>query len=151
MTVPLWAAVASLFVACFEPVKHALEVHMAPLNEAINVAGKCAVPLTLVVLGAYFFVPHPESDCAANDLVVPHRKKTANQTWFQHLRHLVSSSLTSDHQADASRRAAAQQTPPKETTTVALAVAARMLITPAVLLPFIMYATRSDWHAVFEE
>ncbi len=40
---------------------------------------------------------------------------------------------------------------PKETITVALAVAARMLITPAVLLPFIMLATKSDWHAVFEE
>ena len=148
MTVPLWAAIASLFVACFDPVKHALEVHMAPLNEAISVAGKCAVPLTLVVLGAYFYVPEPEDDCAGMTTSLPRRKKTAKQAWFQKLRSLIRSA--SSNGTDVGRRNA-DPTRPKETITVALAVAARMLITPAVLLPFIMLATKSDWHAVFEE
>jgi hypothetical protein len=57
MTVPMWSALLSLLVACIEPLKHALLNHLHPLNTAIANAGKCAVPLTLVVLGAYFYVP----------------------------------------------------------------------------------------------
>ncbi|KJA25732.1 hypothetical protein HYPSUDRAFT_37175 [Hypholoma sublateritium FD-334 SS-4] len=148
MTVPLWAAIASLFVACFDPVKHALEVHMTPLNEAISVAGKCAVPLTLVVLGAYFYVPEPEDDRSGIATSLPRRKKTAKQAWFQKLRNIIRSA--SSYGSDVSW-GNADATRPKETITVALAVAARMLITPAVLLPFIMLATKSDWHAVFED
>lgn len=149
MTVPLWAAIASLFVACFDPVKHALEVHMTPLNEAISVAGKCAVPLTLVVLGAYFYVPKPEDDHSGMATSLPRRrKKTAKQVWFQKLRNIIRPA--SSNGTDVGRRNA-DPTRPKETITVALAVAARMLITPVVLLPFIMLATKSDWHAVFEE
>ncbi|KAF8880090.1 hypothetical protein CPB84DRAFT_282675 [Gymnopilus junonius] len=54
MTVPLWAALASLLVACIEPLKHTLERHLTPLNDAVATCGRCAVPLTLVVLGGYF-------------------------------------------------------------------------------------------------
>ncbi len=102
MTVPLWAAIASYIVACFDPVKHALEVHIAPLNEAINVAGKCAVPLTLVVLGAYFYVPEPEDDCAGMATSLPRRKKTAKQAWFQKLRSLIR--CASSNGTDVGRR-----------------------------------------------
>ncbi|KAF8203104.1 endoplasmic reticulum auxin efflux carrier [Pholiota molesta] len=148
MTVPLWAAIASLFVACFEPVKHALEVHMAPLNESINVAGKCAVPLTLVVLGAYFYTPPVTGAHSGNGA----RKKTAKQTWILELAAKLRFWRRSSHRTESiSSRKDGDRRRSKETTTVVLAVAARMLITPAVLLPLIIAATKSDWHAVFED
>ena len=57
MTVPLWAAIASLVVACIRPLQHALEEHLPPVKNAIASAGDCSIPVTLVVLGAYFYSP----------------------------------------------------------------------------------------------
>ncbi|KAF9480072.1 hypothetical protein BDN70DRAFT_878118 [Pholiota conissans] len=153
MTVPLWAAVASLFVACFEPVKHSLEVHMAPLNEAISVAGRCAVPLTLVVLGAYFYTPPvTDADTFPGKSSETARMKTAKwKSWILDLVDRFCFWRPSRRNHASSLRPDVNRAKPKETTTVVLAVAARMLITPLVLLPLIFLATKSDWHAVFED
>jgi len=139
MTVPLWSALLSLVVACVDPVKHALEHHMQPLNEAINTSGKCAVPLTLVVLGAYFYTPKPEE--------APVKEK--KRTFVERLKTCLGLSPRSATPDDgiASKR----KEKPGETKTVMLAIASRMIITPMLIVPVMVWATKSDWHAVFEE
>lgn len=61
MTVPMWAALLSLIVACVRPFQHALQDHMQPVKGALVAAGNCSIPVTLVVLGAYFHTPPPEN------------------------------------------------------------------------------------------
>ncbi|KAF5379012.1 hypothetical protein D9615_006053 [Tricholomella constricta] len=55
MTVPLWASLLSIVVACIRPVQHVLETHLLAVKGALSAAGNCSIPLTLVVLGAYFY------------------------------------------------------------------------------------------------
>ena len=149
MTAPLWSAFFSLVVAFIEPVKHALEHHLQPLNGAINTAGKCAVPLTLVVLGAYFHDPpedgtEPKTLNASNVSKIKHTHRTI----WQHLSdlsrlHLPQSPMTHQKPDKLPR--------PGETKAVILAVLARMIITPILLTPLLVLAATFDWHAVFEE
>ncbi|KAG6872496.1 hypothetical protein C0995_009358 [Termitomyces sp. Mi166 len=61
MTPPLWAALLSVVVACTRPVQHLLEAHWLSVKGALAAAGNCSIPLTLVVLGAYFYTP-PSSE-----------------------------------------------------------------------------------------
>jgi len=55
MTPPLWAALLSLVVACVQPLQHFLDQHFPPVKGALSAAGSCSVPVTMVVLGAYFY------------------------------------------------------------------------------------------------
>jgi predicted permease len=134
MTVPLWSAVLSLVVACVDPVKHALEHHMQPLNEAINISGACAVPVTLVVLGAYFYNPKPEDE--------------QQRTFGERIKGVLG---LAPRYATCEDRTAPKKGHPGEKKTVMLAIASRMIITPILLVPVMAWATKSDWHAVFEE
>lgn len=58
MTMPLYAAVMSLVVAMLPPLQKAVG-SIEPLVGALETAGACSIPLTMVVLGAYF---HEETD-----------------------------------------------------------------------------------------
>lgn len=78
MTVPMWSACISIVVAMIPPLQATL-VRTKPLTQAITSAGQCSsessrgldmysgtwqlilgtVPLTLVVLGAFFYSPPP--------------------------------------------------------------------------------------------
>ncbi|KIK04227.1 hypothetical protein K443DRAFT_676190 [Laccaria amethystina LaAM-08-1] len=144
MTVPMWAALLSLIVACVQPLQHSLEFHMLPLNGAINSAGKCAVPLTLVVLGAYFYPPPPEGDLV-NGTENGHSIQES-KTAFQKIKELFGSRSPSETSLYRE-----EQPKPGETKTVFLAVAARMIITPILLMPLVFWATYYDFHAVFED
>jgi hypothetical protein len=55
MTAPMYAAILSLIVACIPPLQHLLDVHMLPVKGAIASAGNCSIPVTLIVLGGYFY------------------------------------------------------------------------------------------------
>lgn len=55
MTMPLYAAAASMIVALTPPLQHVLDEHVAPVKGFLNSAGSCSIPVTLVVLGAYFY------------------------------------------------------------------------------------------------
>lgn len=57
MTLPLWASFASIVVALIQPLQHALNHHMPPIKGFLNSVGDCSIPVTLVVLGAYFYLP----------------------------------------------------------------------------------------------
>lgn len=144
MTVPMWAALLSLIVACVQPLQHSLQFHMLPLNGAINAAGKCAVPLTLVVLGAYFYPPPLEGDLVNG--TENGQSVQESKTAFQKIKKLFGSrspSETSLHREEQPKEG--------ETKTVFLAVAARMIITPILLIPLVILATYYDFHAVFED
>lgn len=74
MTVPLWAALASIIVALIGPLQHVLEDHVQPVKGFLTAAGNCSIPLTLVVLGAYFYAP--EGNAKGTEL--PHHSHESN-------------------------------------------------------------------------
>ena len=130
MTVPLWSALLSLLVACIEPLKHALLNHLQPVDNAIANAGKCSVPLTLVVLGAYFHVPDEST------------KTRTFMELIRDIRHVFRRKNLPSQENEIK---------PGETKTIVLAVAARMVITPVLLIPGVALATKYGWHEVFQE
>jgi predicted permease len=131
MTVPLWSALLSLLVACIEPLKHALLNHLQPVDSAIANAGKCSVPLTLVVLGAYFHVPDESTT-----------KTRTFMELIRDMRHVFRRKNPPSQENEIK---------PGETKTIVLAVAARMIITPVLLIPGVALATKYGWHEVFQE
>jgi len=150
MTVPLWSALLSLCVACIEPLKHALEVHLYPINGAIDRAGKCAVPMTLVVLGAYFYVPPPEgadqSKSTKRKLTKKDKREMSAWQYILHVLHISNYKRSATPEEDNTPKPK-----PGETKTVMLAILARMVITPILLVPIMVLATKFDWHKVFDE
>ncbi|CAE6386351.1 hypothetical protein RSOLAG1IB_02537 [Rhizoctonia solani AG-1 IB] len=137
MTIPMYAAVASLIVACVPPMQHALDKHMQPVKGALLNAGSCSIPVTLIVLGAYFYRPKEDADAAARPVSVS-SSTTLVGNWRENLR---LSSLTKGSE-DASKY-------PGETKTVFIAVLSRMVITPLVLLPLMAVFTTFDIHELF--
>ncbi|TFL01671.1 auxin efflux carrier [Pterulicium gracile] len=139
MTVPLWAALASLIVAMIGPLQHALDQHMHPVKNALTAAGDCSIPLTLIVLGAYFY-PNPDEK----------KKKRKNQS----LRSKIYSIFGAAKDDSPSSRPVPVRSKTEirqegETKTVLVAVASRMIITPLLVLPLMAVGTIFDIHQVF--
>lgn len=156
MTVPMWAALASIIVACIRPLEHALVQHMQPLKSALTSAGNCSIPLTLVVLGAYFHVPEPE-DKARDERRRRVKTRGSYASLIQSVREMFVRSarrkriscagiVTSDADTDGVKRLG-------ETRTVVVAVLSRMVLTPLILLPLLAIFMESDAtdSPVFEE
>lgn len=156
MTVPLWAALLSLVVACIRPLQHALEEHVQPIKGALNQAGNCSIPLTLVVLGAYFYSPPESAEEARSRPALPshaQRGRSLSSRWsslslVDNVRDMFKMKKRS-RSADTGRRAQKQR--PGETKTVVIAVLSRMVITPLLLLPLMALSTRFDLQKVFDE
>ncbi|GJE85291.1 hypothetical protein PsYK624_013700 [Phanerochaete sordida] len=157
MTVPLWAALASLVVACIPPLQHALDEHLQPIKGALNQAGNCSIPLTLVVLGAYFYAsPDPEARARAalpqHGASASARGRSLSTTWSQlslvdsvrEMFKLKKRSLSAEPRPRAQKR-------PGETKTVVIAILSRMIITPLLLLPVLALSTRFDLQEVFDD
>lgn len=154
MTAPLWAALLSLIVACIPPFQHALEVHVKPIKGALTQAGNCSIPLTLVVLGAYFYSPpEPEADRSRAALPSHARRSRSISTSWSHtslvdnikdMFKMKKRSPSDDPSGKAKKR-------PGETKTVVIAVLSRMIITPLLLLPVMALSTRFNLQEVFDE
>jgi predicted permease len=142
MTVPLWAALASIFVACIRPIQYALDNHVQFIKGAVSSAGKCSIPLTLVVLGAYFYQPPAEIEEENNGKATLSTSKSTDT--------LVESVKGLFHVGTPRRRLQAPVTP-GETKTVVIAVLSRMIITPLLLMPLMAASAKFDWQRVFEE
>ena len=144
MTVPLWAALASFVVACVAPLQEFLKEDVKPIRGAINNAGNCSIPLTLVVLGAYFYTPPPEED---KGIVrrLENRRSDSTLSFAGSIRSMLK--LTDN--SKGKRRSSNSK--PGETKTVIIAVLSRMIITPALLMPLVILCAKSDWHEVFDE
>ncbi|EUC66737.1 endoplasmic reticulum auxin efflux carrier protein [Rhizoctonia solani AG-3 Rhs1AP] len=140
MTIPMYAAVASLIVACVPPMQHALDKHMQPVKGALLNAGSCSIPVTLIVLGAYFYRPKEEAaeGVATGMPVSASSSTTMIGNWRDNLR-LSSLTKGSDEVSKY----------PGETKTVFIAVLSRMVITPLVLLPLMAIFTTFDIHELF--
>lgn len=167
MTVPLWAALASLIVALIQPLQHTLEVHLPPIKNALEQSGKCSIPVTLIVLGAYFYQP-VDKDAAANQtggIRLSNEPEPNGQDGGAQLRSnrlsqvslvgSVKSMFSLDTLGKAMHLHRHQDTQEEvhagETRTVWVAVLSRMVITPLILLPAIALSAKTDWHQVFEE
>jgi len=155
MTVPLWAALASLMVACIRPVQHILEVHIQPVKGALNAAGNCSIPLTLVVLGAYFYSP-PEKDEGATDRdgrLPTHKPLSRTPSWASRstLYDQMRGMFNMKRRDGEPRQTQSRQARPGETKTVIVAVLSRMVITPLLLLPLMAVGARFDVQRVFED
>uniref|UniRef100_A0A0W0GCJ6 Endoplasmic reticulum auxin efflux carrier n=1 Tax=Moniliophthora roreri TaxID=221103 RepID=A0A0W0GCJ6_MONRR len=149
MTVPLWAALLSIIVALIQPVQHALEMHMQPVKGALTSAGNCSIPVTLIVLGAYFY---PNKDENATISTNGHQinghtttsmlESSSSSTLLQSVREMFHGKTKRRH--DKSSR-------PGETKTVIIAVASRMILTPLLLLPLMVLFTKFDLQRVFDD
>ena len=146
MTAPLWAALASLVVACVAPLQEFLKNDVEPIRGALNNAGNCSIPLTLVVLGAYFSTPPPEED---KDTARPLVSRQSDSTLS--FAGSVRSLLKLTDASKGKRRSRGNNSEPGETKTVIIAIVSRMMITPALLMPLIILCAKYDWHEVFDE
>ncbi|RPD54979.1 hypothetical protein L226DRAFT_535635 [Lentinus tigrinus ALCF2SS1-7] len=160
MTVPLWAAIASLIVACIRPLQHALEEHLPPVKNAIASAGDCSIPITLVVLGAYFYTPPDPEEKArrGRDERLPEHSRqqvarsASRASLFDSVREMFSmKSMKGKGSARALGASAAKEARPGETKTVVVAIMSRMIITPLVLLPLMVLSTKYDLQKVFDD
>jgi len=158
----MYAAIASLIVACVGPMQHALENHMQPVKGSLLAAGACSIPVTLIVLGAYFYAP-PEEDTKKTDGVSAVENNSTEQARSRGNSQASGVSTLAESVRDAfklrginkrrgaSSKAQGDKTRPGETKTVMVAVLSRMVITPMVLLPVMAFLTTYDFHKVFEE
>ena len=172
MTVPLWAALLSFVVALVPPLQLLLE-QIEPLKGALKEAGKCSIPLTILVLGAFFFEDSP------GPAGLPPMQKdlpdhaTIPSLHFQHYaaEMAAAASERGTIAAVAVPGAAATATSiPGESTsllprtdagaatqtdytyrTVWAAVLSRMIVTPIIMLPLLAFVCLSRPHSVVDD
>lgn len=146
MTAPLWAAVASLFVACIPFIQHALEEHLQPVKNGVTNAGACSIPVTLIVLGAYFYTP---PDPTATPAPRRRRDSFSDQSIIGSVKDMFKMRTKPRERALLSARN--ENALPGEGRTVFVAVVSRMLITPMILLPFMAMSAKFDLQDVLDE
>lgn len=156
MTAPLLAALLSLIVACIRPLQHALEDHVQPIKGALTQAGNCSIPLTLVVLGAYFYTPPDPDQERSGRVALPsstsRRGRSISTNWSQlSLVDNVREMFKMKKRSPSEESRAKQQVRPGETKTVIIAIMSRMIITPLLLLPMMALSTRFNLQKVFDE
>jgi len=150
MTAPLWAASASLMVATIPALQHWLQFHGTAVSNAISSAGKCSIPITLIVLGAYFYPQPPETQTTYPRSSIPNTTTSNSSASVSSLpllptlqclftREAQSTALTRRHYGKG------------ETKTVIIAILSRMVLTPTALIPLIAFSVKYDFPAVFEE
>lgn len=164
MTAPLWASLLSVLVACTPPLQHAMELHLPPVKGALKSAGNCSIPLTLVVLGAYFYPSAPDNEASSREggqYRDGDREGTRKNRKHVDGRHrqfapalkLSAESLTRKFREllhlNRSRRK--RRRDKGETRTVIVAVFSRMVITPLLTTPLIALAAKFDWHELFDD
>jgi auxin efflux carrier family protein len=146
MTPPLWASVASLVVALYQPLQHFIGSHLKPIRGAITQAGDCSIPLTLVVLGAYFHRAPEKSRLPPSDDLESQRATPLSQ-----LRKIFC--LESENQMEPIRLQAdaSQLGNSGEGRMVFAIILARMFIVPLLLLPLVVLGARRGSPHVFKE
>lgn len=147
MTMPLWASLLSLVVACTPSLQSALE-RMQPVKGALGAAGNCSIPLTLVVLGAYFYSEPPEDDVQDEDLMSSETDETRRDL-VQDKSH--TSLLSTLQEMLALKRAQPQPQMRGESKTVFVAILARMIVVPTVMLPVLAVLAKLDIHDIFAD
>lgn len=150
MTVPMWAALASLLVACVRPFQHALEAHMQPVKGALVAAGNCSIPVTLIVLGAYFHTPEPKENELPTTIAPGHDDVAEDDRTRRHWSSSEMSVATLTEslkgafklrgfkKGDDSKKKREDSKRKGESATVFVAIMSRMILAPALVLPAIV-------------
>ena len=150
MTVPLWAALASLLVACVPQLQHILEVHAQPIKRTLNTAGNVSIPLTLVVLGAYFYSPPDPAEAQKQQALPTSHERPRGRSFNTSLSQLslvdnVREMFKMRNRSKSPERGSKNaDTRPGETKTVVIAIMSRMIITPLLLLPLMGMSARHN-------
>lgn len=147
MTIPLWASVASLIVACIPSLQRWLQFNAQPITGAISSAGKCSIPVTLIVLGAYFYPDPPKAGNSTSNVPNMLTTKQSNSTLVGTVRGFFGKTTHMETPASLKQPASRKG----ETKTVIISVISRMILTPLALMPLIVFSAKYDFHAVFEE
>ena len=140
MTAPLWAALASIIIALIPPVQNIIAHHMQPVRDALEQAGDCSIPLTLVVLGAYFYTPPPQGTPrkGLKERVVGMFKRGQTEPVT-----MPAPETVTDPEPE--------KVYPGQKRTIAIAVAARMFFCPLIVIPILLGFAKADFPPVFAE
>ncbi|GAA5878531.1 hypothetical protein JCM16303_002113 [Sporobolomyces ruberrimus] len=154
MTVPLWAALLSLVVACIPPLQHTLN-QAEPLKAALRSSGACSVPITLVTLGAYFYSPSAPATTSMIHTSTDSSLAANSQTLRKSFSTQLLDRLKSPFKSSSSQSSSTTTSSPSEeqvqgqlearrastggTRTVIVAVLSRMIIVPLILVPLFGY------------
>ncbi len=142
LTPPLWASLISLVVALCQPLQHLLEVHLHPVQGAITHAGNCSIPITLVVLGAYFYRPPQKPDASPSSAC--DRRRASFTSSVREIFRLKG--REGDRRPSSSHR-----TKNGEGKTVFVSILARMVVVPLLFLPLMAIGALRDRPPVFQE
>jgi predicted permease len=143
LTPPLWASLISLAVALNQPLQHVLEVHLHPVQGAITQAGNCSIPVTLIVLGAYFHRPAEKKSESVPSSAHSWRRASLASSLREIFR-------LKDREED--KRSRVQQRVGKgEGRTIFVAIFARMIVVPALFLPFMAIGALRNHPPVFQD
>jgi len=134
MTPPLVATILAVLVAMISPLQTLLADHAFPLKMAISNAGDCSIPLTLVVLGAYFWDPDAKKDGKILLEMVELSSSSSTESVMLKI-------------PSKSRRLCFSD----ESKTVIAALLTRMIIVPLLMIPLLYYSTQAGLHTAFED
>lgn len=143
MTPPLWASILSLVVALIQPLQHLLGVHLRPIRDAITQAGDCSIPLTLVVLGAYFHHPPDKSE------LQPSESNGQRASFVDSFRRILSLERWKEDRGALSQSMRARNR--YEGRAVFVSILARMVVAPALLLPLVVFGRLKGYPPVIRE
>ncbi|OWZ66964.1 hypothetical protein AYX15_01874 [Cryptococcus neoformans] len=131
MTVPMYAALLSIFIAMVQPLQREM-AKFKPLEQAIKGAGQCSIPVTLVVLGAFFYTP-PSTHPPFSGLH-PNETPARPSNFFERKFRAIAGSHPSDQKAY-----------PRENRTVFVAVISRMILVPMLMMPLLALMAKYDF------
>ncbi|KAF8496495.1 auxin efflux carrier [Russula emetica] len=142
LTPPLWASLISLFVALCRPLQHLLEVHLHPVQGAITHAGNCSIPITLVVLGAYFY--RPPVTPKISPLGTRDRRKASFTSSLREIFRLKA-------REEDERLGSSHGTKSGEGKTIFVSILARMVVVPLLFLPLMAIGALRSHPPVFQD
>ncbi|EJC99382.1 uncharacterized protein FOMMEDRAFT_170659 [Fomitiporia mediterranea MF3/22] len=134
MTMPLWAALLSIIIALIPPVQNVVSNYMPPVRKALEAAGDCSIPLTLVVLGAYFYTPLPKGT-----VIPPLKERLRNALRFRR-------STPSDAAPKAEKP---MRTGEKRT--ILISIISRQVLCPLIVLPLMLVFIHFNVPRVFSD
>lgn len=142
MTPPLWASLASIVVAVSPPIQDAIANHMSPVRNALESASDCSIPLTMVVLGAYFYTPPKgtKERPLKERIMALFKRSSPNSSQVE-----VRQASTPSNEDDIS------PVHPHENRTFLVAILSRMILTPMIVLPIMLAFVKYDVPRVFSE
>jgi len=134
-------------VATIPALQHWLQFHAAAVLGAIFSAGRCSIPITLTVLGAYFYPEPPEATNHGSNMTT----SSSTAASLPSLLHTLQCLFTREALFGQSTALTKRHSRKGETETVIITVLSRMVLTHIVLMPLITFSVKYDFHALFEE